>query len=50
MSSSHVGFIVAAYGLTIAVLLGMMIIILADYRSLRKSLSRLEAEAQDQRP
>jgi heme exporter protein CcmD len=49
MSSSHFGFIVAAYGVTVAVLLGMILAILADYRSLRKSLSRLEAEAQDQR-
>jgi heme exporter protein CcmD len=48
MSSSHIGFIAAAYGLTMAVLLGMILAILADYRRLRKSLSRLEAAAQDQ--
>jgi heme exporter protein CcmD len=39
----HLGFIVAAYALAAAVILGMIAGILYDYRSLRTQLRALEA-------
>lgn len=41
-SADHIGFVTAAYGLTFAVLTGLIVIVLADLRAQRKALSRLE--------
>lgn len=40
---SHGGFILAAYGLTALVLLGVVGAILADYAALRRDLARFPA-------
>jgi heme exporter protein CcmD len=50
MSVPHLGFIVAAYLLTFVVVLAMIIGVLADHRSLRKTLSKLDSKGGDERP
>ncbi len=40
MNETHLGYIVAAYGITFAVIGGMTLKIVLDYRRLRKELGR----------
>ena len=44
-TADHIGFVTAAYGLTFAVLTGLIFMVLADLRAQRKALTRLEGEA-----
>ena len=41
----HIGFILAAYAVTFAVVGGTAVAVLLDRRSLRRTLERLEARA-----
>jgi heme exporter protein CcmD len=50
MSTPHIGFIVAAYVLTLVVVLAMIIGVLVDNYTLRKSLSSLEAKSPNEDP
>jgi heme exporter protein CcmD len=43
----HIGFIVAAYVVATVVIIGMIGVILFDYRSLSRALERLEATRRD---
>jgi len=40
-SADHIGFVAAAYGLTFAVLAGLILMVLADHRAQRTALERL---------
>lgn len=43
MNLSHAGFILAAYGITALVVIGMLGAIVLDHRALTKALSRFPA-------
>jgi heme exporter protein CcmD len=49
MNASHIGFIVAAYVLTLVVVAAMIVGVLVDHWNLRKSLSSFQAKAGDER-
>jgi heme exporter protein CcmD len=40
--ASHIGFVIAAYAIAAAVLIGMVLAVFADYRAQREALRRLE--------
>jgi heme exporter protein CcmD len=42
MSDPHTGFIVAAYVLALAVVLGTILVVILDHRALRRTLQKLE--------
>jgi heme exporter protein CcmD len=42
MTDPHIGFVVAAYAVAAVVLIGMVVAVVADYRSQRRALRRLE--------
>ncbi len=48
-AAPHVGFVIAAYAIAFAVLGGMVIGTLANYRMLRKQLERVERRPRRQR-
>jgi heme exporter protein D len=50
MNGPHSGFIIAAYLLTVVVVLAMIVAVLVDGHNLRKSLANLETKAADKRP
>jgi heme exporter protein CcmD len=43
--ASHTEFIVAAFGLSAAVVAGMIFVLMADYRALRRDLARFPDRA-----
>jgi heme exporter protein CcmD len=43
IEAPHFGFVVAAYGFAAAIIVGMIVAILWDYRGLSGALRRLEA-------
>jgi heme exporter protein CcmD len=42
-AAPHIGFVIAAYAIAFVVIGGMIVGTLADYRTLKKSLERVEA-------
>jgi heme exporter protein CcmD len=48
-AAPHIGFVIAAYAIAFVVIGGMVIGTLFDYRSLKKSLERVETRARGQR-
>jgi heme exporter protein CcmD len=43
--ASHTGFIVAAFALSAAVVAGMILVLMVDYRTLRRDLARFPDRA-----
>jgi heme exporter protein CcmD len=43
VSDPHIGFVVAAYAIAAIVLVGMVVVVFADYRAQQKALKRLES-------
>ncbi len=48
-AAPHIGFVIAAYSIAFVVIGGMVIGTLVDYRSLKKSLERVETRTRGQR-
>ena len=47
MGDPHTGFIVAAYVLAAAVIVGVLVMILVDYRTQKRALAELEARTRE---
>jgi len=45
LAAPHIGFVIAAYAIAFVVIAGMIVVTLADYRSLKKALERLATRA-----
>jgi len=45
LAAPHIGFVIAAYGLAFAVIGGMILATIFDYRSLTKKLAEVAARA-----
>ena len=48
-TADHIGFVAAAYALTFAVLAGLIVLVVADLRSQRNALEKLEGSAGSRR-